>query len=1079
MSYKRILGGEKNLKSGQRWTKDEIIKVYHLYKRLNGVGLHEHNPEIQHLAQELGRTVRSTEAQTLMFRNLEKNGNYSHGNMNKLSKQVWNEYELKRNSQIAIAFKDDQSIDPIQVDSSQDEEDNINHSIDTSEYVLIEDEENNIERYIFDYKKWNKLLVEHYFNANNEDEEIQCFFIYTELFEELSDSQFTYCDFELSIEKILRSKSFKDKFNELYLISIPKVINGRNLRKPIPEYFGLLMYLILSLTDSKSENLSVTNVYNRINEVGKNRFKNKWENINTSFARDVLELAWNDLEDWSKNYKSKSLGYFNMKDPKNPLRKYVSRIERHALFNSGHFQQLFDVLIEIGIVPKEHISFDKWIEIFTNNKHKISNSDKVIEYLKEDSELKDIILKFIDDYYQINYVDTTISSPSATVRKPSIPLLLCLKELPHWDNVIDMNNIHFRAFSSELEEDHLKFQDAIIKVQHEYKEYSKEIKFDWNPNQENTLLFQGDNQRYSVNFKFRWLIANRDLEEWVEVMAPTNAQNILIFVNSEILDSILSEDELKCDIYKSPWDNFSFIEFENLNESQFDKLLHLLRHNQKVEGKIELIGDFLLNRRRLILKEFDNKFRYSGPVADPKLFVKIKETGEEMELIKDSDEDNLFSLDQNINESEQFYVYENSSKVRSHFSFEIGSLRHKDIVNICRPYSKDEDGINIIEREIQSDDIFDIPNDFNKDSFDTVDFNTWHGKVWKIFKPGIVDYVTSANQTFNYSEKHIGEKLLNYLAVVNNVDTYKFPLLIRELNPMIDSKFSKRIMHYWKDLGYINFETYGDRIKVSPSNLLFIKTEKGLKAFLTGFRNHVFIKKLIQVCDELNLIINLTSHSEKYENILPNKIEIYDKLGDLHKFKTLSKRIGVEFINNIENPLNRSFAIYQFACFYTQRSIEDFDKYLHNKLDYKTDHHRKLEFIPETSTWKETNKNVSDMVAPTLIRYDGFKDRQVVHIYKDESGSKILENYALASFKLIKTNIFLRKQHKINPVSDFFVPLNKTLPFWIERGLILINAEIPIIEWIDNKAYRKYQNIHDDIITIIENKLNQTAKTIN
>ena len=186
MSYKRIVGGEKNLKSGQRWTKEEIIQVYHLYKKLNGVGLHEHNPEIQLLAQELGRTVRSTEAQTLMFRNLERSGNYSHGNMNKLSQDVWNEHELERNSQIAISFEDIETKDQSQVSLRQKKEDNENgHPINKSDYILIEDEQNDTETYIFNYKKWNKLLVDHYFNSNNEGKEIQCFLVYRELFEEL------------------------------------------------------------------------------------------------------------------------------------------------------------------------------------------------------------------------------------------------------------------------------------------------------------------------------------------------------------------------------------------------------------------------------------------------------------------------------------------------------------------------------------------------------------------------------------------------------------------------------------------------------------------------------------------------------------------------------------------------------------------------------------------------------------------------------------------------------------------------------------------------------------------------------
>ena len=81
--------------------------------------------------------------------------------------------------------------------------------------------------------------------------------------------------------------------------------------------------------------------------------------------------------------------------------------------------------------------------------------------------------------------------------------------------------------------------------------------------------------------------------------------------------------------------------------------------------------------------------------------------------------------------------------------------------------------------------------------------------------------------------------------------------------------------------------------------------------------------------------------------------------------------------------------------------------YLSSKLDYEDDHHRKLEFIPENCSWKETNKNVSDMITPVLIRYEGFPDRQIIHIYKDEFGIKVLDNYALATFKLINKNILI------------------------------------------------------------------------
>lgn len=90
-SYKRIPGGEKTPKSGTTWSRDELAKVLDLYIKLKGEKIHENNEDIQALARSLERSVRSAEAQLLMFRNLERGGDYSHGNMNKICKQLWEE----------------------------------------------------------------------------------------------------------------------------------------------------------------------------------------------------------------------------------------------------------------------------------------------------------------------------------------------------------------------------------------------------------------------------------------------------------------------------------------------------------------------------------------------------------------------------------------------------------------------------------------------------------------------------------------------------------------------------------------------------------------------------------------------------------------------------------------------------------------------------------------------------------------------------------------------------------------------------------------------------------------------------
>ena len=93
---KRILGGEINAKSGQKWSHEELSKVLYLYLNSKDLKIHESNEEVQLLAKEIGRTIRSVEAQLLMFRNLDRFGLYGYKNMNKICKELWKQYIEKQ-----------------------------------------------------------------------------------------------------------------------------------------------------------------------------------------------------------------------------------------------------------------------------------------------------------------------------------------------------------------------------------------------------------------------------------------------------------------------------------------------------------------------------------------------------------------------------------------------------------------------------------------------------------------------------------------------------------------------------------------------------------------------------------------------------------------------------------------------------------------------------------------------------------------------------------------------------------------------------------------------------------------------
>jgi hypothetical protein len=92
MEYKRVKGGEKNAKTGKRWSEIELRQILDLYFEIEGKGIHEHNPKLHRMSTILQRTVRSVEAQLLMFRNLDKHGDYTYGNMNQICKKLWHEH---------------------------------------------------------------------------------------------------------------------------------------------------------------------------------------------------------------------------------------------------------------------------------------------------------------------------------------------------------------------------------------------------------------------------------------------------------------------------------------------------------------------------------------------------------------------------------------------------------------------------------------------------------------------------------------------------------------------------------------------------------------------------------------------------------------------------------------------------------------------------------------------------------------------------------------------------------------------------------------------------------------------------
>jgi len=1041
MSYQRVKGGEKNLKSGVRWTKEEIYEVYKLYKEINGVGLHEHNPEIQKLATRLGRTVRSTEAQTLMFRNLERGGIYSHGNMNKLSRYVWNENEGGGLIQ----------------DSNEE----------------VEEEEQTLS-----YDEWNKKLIEHFFTSSIEGQEIGCFPVSDEFFEELTNHEYSKEHFFDSINRKIGTSNFFDKLKYLHKDSLPKQLNGRNLRKSIPDYFGFLIFLIYGLSQDNQVGMTVANVYDRINNFGTQIFKRKWKEINTSISRDLLEPIWENLEDWSTNFKNGSLGLFLRRNPKNTTRRYVSRIERHSLFNSKQFTTIIDYLISEGYRPESILSIEEWFAFF--NKYDVPKAEIIKEYISDGSSLQSSILRFLNSYIKTHFDETTIASEKNTFRVPPIKLKVCIQSLPNLP-IDPVDRFFLRAYGDGLEDDTVITEAGdsinITSIDHQFSE-----PINCNFDLENGLMLKSASNRYITNKRTYWLSKNHLLNEWVEVNDPSNESTFILVTNKERAYDFREKEGVDCNVYEITDHSHVVLHFNSLNKVDFDKVYNLYNPYTKIEGKIEIVSNFVLERRTCLFREFGPKFRYIGPSANPKIVAFDLDNKLELSTLKRVENSTeLYELPKEFVFNKLFQVKESNSLIKTRYNLKIGSL-DRDPININKPILKNHEGRNNIKIEPSDSDIYDIPVSFNR-KFDNTKFNAWHSNLFGLFKAKSGNFNVKTKNDF-LANQTSGDKLLQFVGLSRNISTYDFPKLIRELDSEISPQYSKRLMDYWRHLGYINFQDYGEQVKVNPTSIFFLQTSVGLKALLTGYRNKDLIKNLISLCSELKLKIRFEHHSSYKKDLLPTKIIIYDEDGDLKKFKKIRDALDLSFVNDISNSLNTRYVVYQLACFYTQRSVNEFKEsstlgpFYEDENGRTKDHRRKRiynldKLYKKRDPWEDSTDDIEVLKDGAVVRYDGFKDKSMTHIYRCNNKSVLIEDISLAIFSTLDKNVLLKEELESEEEYNLFVPLFMGLPFWIERGLILLNGDVPEIRKINKFPYRIYKRVNGKIIDVIADKLNQ------
>ncbi|ANE51509.1 hypothetical protein [Flavisolibacter tropicus] len=900
-----------------------------------------------------------------------------------------------------------------------------------------------------EYIEWNKLLFTQFFKKEMAGQEVYSLQVSPVLLDSLISGG--YNSYLRSIKwKVPVSKNFFEELGILIKVSKERVKKHKTYP---PEYFGLLIFLIVACAEGDSEQLNLNNVYDRINRFASDILgTQRWSDISRKTSRDIIAEGWKFLQEWTE---INNLNYGKFVDYKAVTNPYANSILRHVLINQGHLDNILDLLIDKGYIPGELITREKWVDVLANNSQRIKAPKAFFDLLKEDSAICNGILGYIEGYIEENFNDRAIASPSSNNRKPAIPLRISVNFSKFSNRVTD---VFVRAYSHDLSSDEIFINGSRYGMEYELAGYSNKLVLPVHQALDGFTYKSQQGQRFNLQTGIKWLVINQELEEWVESSMLENASSFAVLCSNSFTEQ-LTKSGLSFKTYYTTHDEIVFLRFSSLNVEQHNQLLTILGLQTQKSGRIILEGAFVTDRRTTIFQEMPYRFSYSGYVDEPVLVaVASGETEVPLEkkenILQDGTTIYYWVLPHGLLNKE-FKIKEVTSNNYSHLTF---TLRTIEEPSMERAGFFLKDKVGNYWRESTPADIIDMPSRV----YDNItEFNQYYYPKVKYFvkeQNNFLVYDHSINPEYN--PDHLGDLLLRYISNATNINTSSFPFLLQQVYSSLPRAQANRIMYQWRSLGYIDYEDFGKGIKVNDSTLFFLPYHGGILAYLTGKRSNSFITQLKEYCSKNGIDFIVEPHSEENPKVFPQKIMLFSKYPLKEKFTRLCSHFDITIKAN---------EVYQLYALYYQLGMKEYIEMLQGADQYDNDHHRKQVFNAEKLGWDDSVARIEDIPSPALIKYDGFKDNSIEFVFKMDTGIVKIKDYSLVLLYLLKHHgkeVLYRKFNKTG-FSDLLVSSKLPLPYWLEKALMLCTASNPRFD----AGVRVYSHIPDTIIDYIETKL--------
>lgn len=337
---------------------------------------------------------------------------------------------------------------------------------------------------------------------------------------------------------------------------------------------------------------------------------------------------------------------------------------------------------------------------------------------------------------------------------------------------------------------------------------------------------------------------------------------------------------------------------------------------------------------------------------------------------------------------------------------------------------------------------------------------------------------TFPNEEYIENEGNILLSLITLKTTMSTEDFYKaFELLhdnkygaMQEESALNYSKIKKSSLNFYDYLGFIDYDYESKKLIITPSEVIFVPTNKGREVLLTGARDKAFVTSLLSKAQQLRLSVQIfNQHLYNQHLLLPDCIRI-------KAYGKATEGYGVKQLEELAKELKIGFdkdTIPQAGLLELSSTLAEYEGDLLQNNEVKQEDYDWARRVFNIDTFA-FEKNESLDASFSLVEYKLNEYTVTYRLWNKGKCYKIDRNWG---------KYLALKHHKKQAIlfdsnnNRLAIPVELPIPRLLAKSIFLLSGIAPVYSGIMFEGrrigYRVYQNIPSIFIKNLFHKLNQ------